>query len=344
MITALNPPLLTALRKRFGSVRISNEGQRAISMMVPDLIDKKKMKEEFVDAGEYYRVCCPYCNDSKYRLYVNHRWNTEDRSGQPYGKFLIHCFNERCDMANFDDELKPYVNGRTVIHRPDGVEVITPEMFKEVDLPGQCQPLAELPDSHPALRYIATRERETPFDPRALAAEWGLSFCYDHPNHLVKGRIIVPFYRNGKLVGWQARVIGEHHIKYYTMPGLNKRAMFYNGDRARHRKLVVVVEGVFDAFSVGPCAVALLGKSMTYHQRQMLIGGWGDGAAAIMLDGEAVEDIKRTTELFSPNNFKRGVFPVYLPKNADPGKLSRETNWKYIEHYAKVHNVDLKCL
>ncbi len=337
----MNPALFSALQRRFGDVKISNEGMRKVSVSRPDRFNRSKMREEIVDGGEYYRVCCPYCGDKRHRLYVNHCWNTDGSDGRPYGRFMIHCFNENCDMAGFRDELKPYINHLPKIHRPDEACASSTVMFKRHELPGKCVPIIELPDFHPALNYLRTRERNEPFDPKQLGEEWGLQYCVEHPNPLIAGRIIFPVYKDGILVGWQARACGNHKIKYYTMPGLNKKAMLVNGDRARHYKIAVIVEGTFDAMSVGPCAIPLLGKSVSYIQRLLLQQGWGEGTVAFMLDPDALEDMKRTAQMFDKTQFKGGIFQVNLPEGVDPGRLSRSENWGYIYKAAAENNVTI---
>lgn len=341
MISTLNPALYSALKRRFGTVKMSNEGQRIVTISRPSPLDQRKLREEVVDGGEYYRVSCPYCNDSRYRLYVNHRWNTEGPDGKPYGRFMIVCFNERCSMENFQDELKPYLNHYPKIHRPDNAEAANSDLFKEVTFPGECKPLNELPEYHPAIQYLRTRPRQKPFDPDELFKTWNLHYCFKHPNPLICGRIIIPVYRNTVMVGWQARALGQHNIKYYTMPGMNKKAMLINGDRAQHYKFCVLVEGFFDAMSVGPFAIPLLGKSISYIQRRLLQEGWGNKAVAFMLDSDAHDEMKMATELFDKSSFKRGFFQVQLSPGTDPGVLSAETNWAYIQHFAKVNNVEL---
>src|SRR5262245_37670023 len=46
--------------------------------------------------GEYYRVRCCFCNDTRFRLYVNHRWGRYEPAVRSKCLFLAHCFNEDC--------------------------------------------------------------------------------------------------------------------------------------------------------------------------------------------------------------------------------------------------------
>jgi hypothetical protein len=321
-VKPLNPNLYIMLRKRFGKVKISNEGERAVSQTVPDIFSSKKLKTHDLQTGEYYRVCCPACGDRRYRLYINYRWNTGENT--IFTKYLACCFNEGCDLRFLDEEIKPYIGGKLILS-DFGYE--PPPKFKEITLPGKCVPLNELGDSHPATKYVVGRR----FSPKYLFEAWGVQFCTEHPSDLIRNRLVIPFYWEGKLVGWQTRAIVPHaDPKYYTMPGLQKANMLFNGDRARLFKLGVIVEGVFDAFRVGTAAVALLGTSVSMIQRRLIHAYWGNGGICIMLDSDAVDKMEKATNLFTPSAFKLGVFSVELPQGKDPADMSRNGVWKEI--------------
>ena len=40
------------------------------------LMDRGRGKPEFQasNPGEYYRIACPFCLDTRHRLWINHRW------------------------------------------------------------------------------------------------------------------------------------------------------------------------------------------------------------------------------------------------------------------------------
>jgi hypothetical protein len=69
-----------------------------------------------------------------------------------------------------------------------------------------------------------------------------------------KDRLLIPFYHDGRVVGYTGRKITEGKPKYLTdaQPGY-----VFNLDRqARDRKYVIVVEGQFDAIAIEGCAVS----------------------------------------------------------------------------------------
>lgn len=333
-IKPLNPDLYLMLRRHFGRVRIANEGKRAVTKAVPDLFTNKlKYRDE--QKGEEYRVCCPKCGDKRFRLYINYRWRTVSNIPTNH---LIHCFNENCHTQFMDDEIKPYIGGKISI--PELGFEPAPKM-KEITLPGKCVPLNSLPDTHLAVKYVLKRR----FTPGYLFDEWGVQFCTEHASPLIRDRLIIPFYWENKLVGWQARMTSDPHKdgppKYYTMPGLQKGQMLFNGDRARYHKMGVIVEGVFDVFRVGTQAVALLGTSVSMIQRQLIHAYWGDGCVCLMLDSDAVDEMVKATNMFTASAFKLGIFSVTLPDGKDPADMPRKALWKEIAANASACHIPI---
>lgn len=81
-----------------------------------------------------------------------------------------------------------------------------------------------------------------------------------------KNRIIVPFYKDGKIVGYTARAINDAKPKYISeqQPGY-----VFNLDNQTHdREFVIVSEGPFDALSIDGCA--LLGAEIKDSQNWLL--------------------------------------------------------------------------
>lgn len=344
----LNPNLYMSLRARFNAVRIANEGGPFRGHVVIDPMTKRP-KTYAVESGEYYRVNCPYCGDTRFRLYFNHMWNTVDKDGKHGYRWMVCCFNEGCDTSKLENELKLYINVRA---KPQvAQDRPATEMFKETSLPGICVDLNKLPETHPAIQYIRGRN----FDPAELQRDWGVVYCESAPADdngripgtdvvasLVVNRLVVPVYWQSKLVGWQARATNEwHKPKYYTMPGLNKNHMLFNGDRAAKFRFGVVVEGVFDAFRVGARAAALLGKSLSYHQRTLVHTYWGSGALCLMLDPEAAEEMDNIEKMLVPGSFRWGAFKMVLPDQRDPAEWDRESLWNMIAAYARNRGIEL---
>ncbi len=81
-----------------------------------------------------------------------------------------------------------------------------------------------------------------------------------------KNRIIIPFYKDGKIVGYTARATNEAKPKFISeqQPGY-----VFNLDRQTYdRDFVIVCEGPFDAISIDGCA--LLGAEIKDSQNWLL--------------------------------------------------------------------------
>jgi DNA primase len=120
------------------------------------------------------------------------------------------------------------------------------------------------------------------------------------------------------------------------MPGLKKRRILYNGDQAKNYQIGVLVEGVTDAWRVGPRAVALLGKSVSSFQRDLLCAYFHGGTLIIMLDPDAIEDIDRVHKQLHPEQFKGTCKVVKLPDDTDPGESTTEFLYEQIRIQAGV--------
>jgi hypothetical protein len=324
----LNPSLYGQLKSRFGEVRVSNEGEPFRSRLRRDPYAPDRTKEEILDSGEEYRVCCPYCGDKRFRLYINHKWGTVDETGVPHWGRLINCFNEKCPMDQFASVyLKRYIGNRP------GLGASAPavdEPIVRTEWPGQCVKLTDLERNHPAIQYVVGRK----FDPVELVDLWDVRYCNScksSPNYvstLVEGRLVVPIYwEKQELVGWQTRAINGSIPKYYTMPGLKKRRILYNGQRAQKYTTGILVEGVTSAWRVGQRAVATLGKSVSYVQHQLLCTYFRDKALANMLDPDAWDDpkwAKKMRELMNPGKFPGKYVEVKLEKDTDPADHTKE--------------------
>ena len=146
-------------------------------------------------------------------------------------------------------------------------------------------PLHRLSEAHPAVQYV----RERGYDPVWLGQEKGVTYCEaarpEFP--LVNRRLVIPVHMFGRLVGWQARHLGEPPDgvpRYWTMPGMKKSQVLYNYDTARGSDFVVVTEGPTKVWSVGDMAVAALGDTLSSFQVQLLTT-WK--TVVIYLDGKA---------------------------------------------------------
>jgi len=333
-MSILNPRLYQALQKRFGVIKVANEGEKYQSRRIRDPYDSERIKEECSYAGEYYQVCCPYCKDDRFRLWINHMWNTRDNNGRTTGRHLAICYNERCDISTLHKELLFFLHDVPTIGKviATGSEAA---LFKPVALPGHCVPINTLPSEHPAIQYLMNGRlnpngQPVRLDPNYLFERWRVYFCLKHENPLLTNRLILPVFRANVMVGWQARAIDNwSQPKYYTMPGLHKSRWLVNGDRARQLGIGVITEGFFDAFAVGECAVAALGKTLSPTQQRLLMSWFGNGIVCFLLDPDAKTEMLKYIELFR-GCFRGGCFAAFLPDKWDAGACRQEDIWGFI--------------
>jgi DNA primase len=163
----------------------------------------------------------------------------------------------------------------------------------------------------------------------------------------------------GKLVGWQARLLYDpdkltddeceargwpmdedgakrkRPPKYMTGPGFRKASSLFNFDQARKYPYVVVCEGVFDAMSVGPCAVAALGKELSQQQVMLLKSYWD--CIILMLDAN-VDASKLEAQLSGDVT----TIPVRLIGYKDPGDAPRDEIWAQICEAMRQRKMDVR--
>ena len=237
---ALNPGLYNKLREKFGKVKVQNPGQR----MVRRATDQ--FTYEIVAKGETYQVCCPWCGDSKFKLYVNYMFGVEestvytiDSSGveiptlfgldqeNSYDVRLYLNICHRCGPKT--DQLKELIEWTSLPRHamPDGEEFPGYEQEAVYLSPGTCVRLDD-PRAEAGFNYLANRG----IDPVRASNMYGVSFCLEGNKEMLVsmvGRLIFPVTKDWKHVGWQARLAFDPNVfdkdrnfknlRWYTCPG-----------------------------------------------------------------------------------------------------------------------------
>ncbi len=351
MTGPLTPDLYKRLSDRLGSVIVSNQQEemiigspgttltsRKVTCSTP--IESKKVNIEHY--GEYYRVCCPKCGDTRHRLWVNHR--------VVEFPWLIVCYNENCyDSTEKRDQLIFFL---FKTRRPQKPKVNRGNRdaatLGPVQPPGELRRLDTLPRSHPANEYLSD---ERGYDPWLIGSTYSVAYCEHSARYpQCSNKIIIPVVMNGQLVGWQARFIGERNWKasaapkYWDMPGMPKRLMLYNHDLAMDAPWVCLQEGVTDVWSTGTFSMSLLGSTITFAQRRILAyRPFRTKPLVLMLDGDAYLDNEAITAELRRDH-QAGVVQVTLPVGVDPGDLDPEANLEIIYQAAKHQGVVLPAL
>jgi hypothetical protein len=342
-MTPLNPALFHALHQ-FGPVGVSAPGEGLVATYLPTPDGRVWM--QVVSPGEYYRVNCPFCNDTRQRLWVNHRWGVRDPRTGTRNRWLAICYNENC-LSHEANRLE-LIEATAWYHREAGAGRVAvaggraEPVGRPVRLPRDYVPLDQLERGHRARRYV----RQRGFNPDALARDWGIGFSREAYYLASAGRLLIPVYRveRGEPVcwGWQARALepsDEAGSKYFTAPKMKKSQLLYGLERVDGGTgPVLVCEGAVDVWRAGRNAVALLGKYASAEQLRLLQKHLRGRPLAVALDPDAPEEAEslvrkmrqaRAKSLLNPDGAP--VVRVRLPAGHDPGDCDPDQLWELAE-------------
>lgn len=340
----LNPFLYGLLERKFGAVSVSSAGQPAFVRRVADPVHPGRTLNLSSQWGEYYAVCCPFCNDSNFKLWINHTYGAEidEQRGSRQDTYLAICYKNNClKKPGMREQLEHMIfgDGRRFLK---SVSVVAPpvEMVATVlEPPGKIESFESLPADHHAAEYLRSRG----FDPVTLSRELGVGVCTEVTNdryRIMRGRVYIPVEVNSKLVMFQGRKTGDvakGDIKYYTAG--KKSLALYNYDRAVHEPLVVVVEGVPSVWRLGAPAVAVFGKTLSHWQCTTIATTWVGKPVFLMLDHDADAEGYVDSGVEQLCRYGANVVPVLLPDDRDPADYTRPELRVMLEHAADAVGV-----
>ncbi len=302
----LNKKLYDALQRKIGHVRIVDPGQHARITYGPTYLRGRTRMTVNVSGGEYYYVSCPECDDTRGRLEFSYLWATRDLRTRTELLHLVYCFNEDCiddyeKQRALADKLLPNRNlilphrRHRLTPRQAGADAPAPTVIRpELAEPPTPKPV-RLPEGFVAgksrIRSARARNylKERDFDPKDLEARWDVGYCRESssPPPKFSNRLVIPVYTlapniasgGGEtktvLAGWQARAVGEAHddrSKYLTAAGMKKSHLLYGLPQAVETEgPVVICEGVTGVWRLMTNGVAILGKSISPHQRALML-------------------------------------------------------------------------
>jgi hypothetical protein len=119
--------------------------------------------------------------------------------------------------------------------------------LQEKPLPNNCLAFADVENT--SEEFISVVEYVLS---RGMGLDWYNWMWADEPGW--RDRVIIPFYHQGKVVGYTGRKITEGKPKYLTdaQPGY----VFNLDSQHEDRQYVIVMEGQFDAIAIGGCAIS----------------------------------------------------------------------------------------
>lgn len=218
-------------------------------------------------------ICCPVCLEGRYHCSISLLksvytcWICSDRGD--YSKLISKLkgisYDEASEIINAKSQLKQLLEERDLkLVSQDKKE------FTIVSLPHHTRPFFS--ENSCIWQRFALGFIKNKYDlclDEIIDAQ--LMYCY-HGEY--KNRIIVPVFKNNKLISFLGRTWDTNCDKrYMNAKGTYIKNTLYNIDNIKkNQNLLVVVEGVFDAIKVGlNRAVATFGTEITDEQKKLLI-------------------------------------------------------------------------
>jgi len=215
--------------------------------------------------------------------------------------------------------------------KPAGEKVSSSPKEKErAATPVAAQPATPEGEGNRPLTFTLKLDPEHPYlrergVDRGLAEAFGIGFC---SRGMMRGRIAIPLANEmGELVGYVGRWAGpdppEGEERYKLPPGFKKNEVLFNLHRVRDSEHLVLVEGCWSVFrlhALGVPTVALLGRSLSPKQEELLAGGKAS-RLTLLMDGDepgrsaAAELLPRLARRFF-------VRVVELPEGAEPDMIA----------------------
>lgn len=261
--------------------------------MIEDLLKSKFGDFKRTDAGDY-RVCCPFCGEINFKLYVSLRVGT------------IHCFH--CEKKG---PVASLVKGNFKLS-----EVRKIRRPKFTDMP-EILPITSSFGSRKIWRYARSRLTEKEIYQHRLG-------FIDREEY--QDRLIMPVTRDFRVSYFQARATWRGAKAKYRNPKRSevfygKSEVVFNLDWAREDLgLCVICEGIFSAIAIPSRAgVAILGKTLSPVQEMLLLEKLFN-EYIILLDPGAEEEALTMLErlMMCGANVKLGLLD-----RGDPADVSR---------------------
>jgi hypothetical protein len=361
MAEYLNKALYQAMAKKFSAVEVVNRGDKGDYKRVVRQAANSQRQYVNYDVkpggsfGERYRVDCPYCGDTRKRLYVTYLFGMEDEETGLANTGNIHCFNEACheDYTNRRELLEDLelhgLRDYFVVQQTQKIEEADEASGEftfrgEVGRPGECVQLSEIVEGTPDYRIIEYLRDERGFDVGKLQQWYGVEYLRRAFSYsLLSGRVWTPFYRAGAMIAWTARAVPglcDSDIRHFHSPG-GLGGLLYGLGSALDMPVLTLVEGPADRWAIGSSGVALLSKTLGGQKAARLATGLSGSKVElvlVLLDPEQPENEKAKGK---PHQIEetvarvrkittKPVLPVYLPSGLDPADAGGEFLARYL--------------
>lgn len=237
-----------------------------------DLI-REKIPFDIQDSRGFYSLKCQCCNDYKVRsgfkfennLVIFNCWNCStaavfEEFGEKISRKMRGVLN---DFGIEDSEINLVINTAFFNQKEESAGILTLAALKKVNtntpptsLPAQSFKLGAIDEHLDSQVAIAEYLHDRKID----LGKYNFFFS-TLPRF--KNRVIIPFYRNGELIYWQARSIDPLEKKRYDNCVVSRDAVIFNSDQLGTftPAPLLVSEGVFDALMFN--GIAVLGSKLS---------------------------------------------------------------------------------
>lgn len=253
-----------------------------MTFMIEDWIEQNiDSSIKHTGSGREIHICCPFCGDHRYRLYVE------------LDKGLVYCHNcnfkgtvvnliQRVEGISYTRAMGIFMDVKGNMSIPlDIRESLEHKLLigssgfqvnkRPIPLPDEYQLLTHSKQilAHRAIKYLQSRSITL-----SQIERYNMGFCAMGE---YAGRIIIPIYESNKLKFWISRAIGNTQRLKEKSPSneqyqYGKSEVIFNIDTAaRNYHTAIISEGIFDALSWGGMGVSLLGKELYDEQFRVLM-------------------------------------------------------------------------
>jgi DNA primase len=254
---------------------------------------------------------CPFCHHHKKKLQVNldtqkfHCWVCDAKGRSIYS--LVRKLNPTQSHITiikriYGDDSYEYTN---TDESDSVIELKLPTEFKKLlPIPSKPSPVYKR-----ALSYL--RKRGIGLD---VIQKYNIGYCDDG---LYGGRVIIPSYdSDGKLNYFEARTFYDNVSLKYKKPPISRNIIMFES-QINWKEPIVLVEGVFDAFSIRRNVIPLLGKFVLPKLKERIFLE-GVKEIHIVLDSDAVLEGVRWAKYFLDNGIK---IKHIIPEGKDIGDM-----------------------
>lgn len=203
----LNPGLFRYMRRKFGSVKVANQGIPLTWQFEESQTTGLGFDFAVSPGHEHYVTFCPVCDYHKPTLWVSYMFLQKVNLGNRDHPMWHHIMNLSCCYhCHCEDDRRGIVPrqvwnlGRSTDERPSSellhlfekyfddvlrgravsIETLPPAadgpLVEKIPLPPGSVPLSELSDDHAAVEYLL-RGRKTPVDPGYISDVYDVRFC-----------------------------------------------------------------------------------------------------------------------------------------------------------------------